>query len=203
MSDPIAQLLARTDVTPSSPPAPADIDAVARYLGGPLPDELVRLWRAADGVDLDPTDARLYGPTDVLLFIEEFSAIDEWVGPAFLPLLDHESNYAGICGGGPLAPRVLLFPHDGDRRLLYRDAGGFIRDLSPALDQHERPDGGYQMARDLADARALLAVPDHGPESDWPSRAKLLAIQLLDASCLEEWAALLETDHFVRRDVLA
>ena len=53
--------------------------------------------------------------------------------------------------------------------------------------------------RSQADQRAAPGADGHG----WDAREWNYAAQLLDASNLAEWGTLLETDHFVRRDVVA
>jgi hypothetical protein len=110
--------------------------------------------------------------------------------------------------GKPLAFRVAYLPHDDGSRLLYRDVDSFLQALIEALNgdepaclslhdtQGDYPPDAPRNQADQQAARALMATD--GPRNEWN-----YAAQLLDASNLAEWATLLETDHFVRRDVVA
>jgi hypothetical protein len=121
---------------------------------------------------------------------------------------DHQSNYLAAIVRKPLAFRVARLPHDDGGRLLYRDVDSFICALLEALDRDESADlsfhdtqGDYpadspRTRADQSAARALMATD--GARGEWT-----YAAQLLDASNLTEWASLLETDPFVRRDVVA
>lgn len=221
MDDRIQALFGRPDVRAEAPAYPDDIAAVARRLGAPLPQPLLDLWHAADGLELRSVDARLLGPTEILGVIENSWSVD-LAGPGWCPLLDDNgSNYIGVCVAGPLAPRVVAFWHDPDRRVVYRDLDGFLSALLALLDKaaasedcdpaelvfRETP-GDYEARaprtpEDHAAARSLMGATSADPKSDWPTVARLLAAQLLDASNLAEWATLLETGYVVRRDVIA
>src|SRR5687768_16782419 len=71
MSDVIDELLARPDVTTSDPAAGSDIHAVSGYFDGRIPELLLKLWRASDGVVLEPLNAHLLGPSDVSQFLAD------------------------------------------------------------------------------------------------------------------------------------
>jgi len=176
---------------------------------GCCPRRSSKLWGATDGVALESLDAHILGPTEVILLIDDGAWPERLVGQGFLPVLDdHRSNYIAVILRGPLASRVAHLPHDDGGRLLYHDVDSFIRALLVALDQGESADlffhdtqGDYpaDAPRNVADqsaARALMATD--GARDEWH-----YAAQLLDASNLADWATLLETDHFVRRDVVA
>jgi len=108
----------------------------------------------------------------------------------------------------PLAFRVAHVPHDDGSRLVYRELEGCARALLEALAAGESADmffhdtdGDYaadapRTPTDQQAARSLLATD--GEHEEWN-----YATQLLDESNLEGWSRLLETDHFVRRDVVA
>ena len=192
-----------------SEPAPrAYVDDLADRFGAVLPASLIKLWDVTDGVALESLDAHILGPTEVILLIDEQGWPGELVDEGFLPVLDaHQSNYLAVNVRGPLAFRVAHLYHFAEGRILYLDVDSFIRALLDALDQDESADlffydtpGDYpadspRTREDQSAARALMATD--GARYEWN-----FAAQLLDASNLTEWATLLETDHFVRRDVV-
>lgn len=209
MSEAVDRLLARDDVAATAPAPRAYVDDLVERFGGALPPPLLELWGASDGVALESLDAHILGPTEVILRIDE----GEWPGglasQGFLPVLDdHQSNPLAAIVRGPLAYRVAHLHHYAGGRLLYRDVDSFLRALSEALDRDESaglffhdtqgdyPADSPRTRADQSAARALMATD--GARDEWN-----YAAQLLDASNLAEWATLLETDHFVRRDVVA
>jgi hypothetical protein len=209
VSDAADRLLARSDVAVAAPAPQAYVDDLVERFGGMLPPSLLELWGASDGVALESLDAHILGPTEMILLIDE----QEWPGvlvdEGFLPVLDaHQSNYLAVNVRGPLAYRVAHLYHFDEGRILYRDVDSFLRALLEALDQDESADlffydtkGDYpadspRTRADQSAARALMATD--GASYEWN-----FAAQLLDASNITEWATLLETDHFVRRDVVA
>jgi hypothetical protein len=207
--DAVDQLLARNDVGVGEPAPRAYVEDLVERFGAELPPPLIELWGATDGVALESLDAHILGPTEVILLIDEHAWPQGLVGQGFLPVLDdHQSNYLAVIVREPLAFRVAHLPHDDGSRLLYRDVDSFIRALLEALDQGESADLFFHDARgdyppdaprnraDQSAARVLMAT--NGARAEWN-----YAAQLLDASNLAEWATLLETDHFVRRDVRA
>lgn len=85
---------------------------------------------------------------------------------------------------------------------------GFAKGLLVALEAGTTADLFFRKAqgdygsegprtKDDQDAARLLMATD-GKHEEWN-----YAVQLLEESNLDEWARLLETDHFVRRDALA
>ena len=209
MSDAVDRLLARNDVAVAAHAPRAYVDDLAERFGGVLPSSLLELWGATDGVALESLDAHILGPTEVILLIDEQEWPGELVDEGFLPVLDaHQSNYLAVNVREPLAYRVAHLYHFAEGRLLYRDVDSFLRALLESLDQDESADlffydtqGDYpadspRTRADQSAARALMATD--GASYEWN-----FAAQLLDASNLTEWATLLETDHFVRRDVVA
>lgn len=209
MGDVIDELLGRDDVTTSDPASRADINAAARQLDAPLPESLVKLWRASDGITIDPLDAHVPGPTEVVQLLADDAWDQQLVERGLVPVLDdHQSNYLAVCVRDPLAFRVLHLPHDDGARVLYRDFESCIEALIRAADAGETADlflfeseGDYppdepRPEEDQEAAKVLLAAKNE--RGEWNHAARLL-----DASNLEEWARLLETDHFVRRDVRA
>jgi hypothetical protein len=185
------------------------VDELAERFGGKLHPSLLELWSASDGVALESLDAHILGPTEVMRLIDEGAWPEGLVAQGFLPMLDdHQSNYLAAIVRGPLAFRVAHLTHDDGGRLLYHDVDSFIRALLEVLEQDESADlffhdtqGDYpadspRTRADQSAARALMATD--GARDEWN-----YAAQLLDASNLTAWTTLLETDHFVRRDVVA
>jgi hypothetical protein len=209
VADALDQLLARGDVATGEPAPRAYVDDLAGRFGAVLPASLIELWCATDGVALDSLNAHILGPAEVILMVDEQVWPPGLVDQGFLPVLDdHQSNYLAVLVREPLAFRVAHLPHDDGSRLLYRDVDSFLRALLKALEQDESADlffhdtnGDYppdapRTRADQSAARAMMATG--GTRDEWN-----YAAQLLDASNLAEWATLLETDHFVRRDVVA
>ncbi len=209
MANAVDQLLARDDVATSEPAPRAYIDDLAGRFGAVQPASLIELWGATDGVNLDSLDAHILGPTEVILTIDEQAWPPGLVDQGFLPVLDdHQSNYLAVLVRGPLAFRVAYLPHDDGSRLLYRDVASLLQALIVALNgdelaclffhdtQGDYPPDAPRSQADQRAARALMATD--GTRDEWN-----YAAQLLDASNLAEWGTLLETDHFVRRDVVA
>ncbi len=207
MRDVIDELLAREDVTPTDPASRNDINAVGKEIDAPIPESLTKLWRVSDGVTLDSLDARIPGPAEVLQILTEDEWDNRWAQSGLLPVLDdNQSNYLGVFVRGARAFRVAHLPHDDGSRLLYRDFESCAAVLIEAAERGDTADvfffetkGDYppdapRPEEDQEAAKTLLAEPHQLDE--WNHAA-----QLLDASNLDEWARLLETDHFVRRDV--
>jgi hypothetical protein len=67
----IDELLARDDIGANDPASSSEIDAVSRHFDAPLPELLVKLWRASDGVTLRPIEAHLLGPSEVRLLLAD------------------------------------------------------------------------------------------------------------------------------------
>jgi hypothetical protein len=209
MDNVIDELLARDDVGTTEPASRSDMDAVSRYFDAAPPGLLVKLWRASDGVTLEGLGAHLLGPSEIRQLLADGAWSEELVERGFLPVLDdRESNYLAVIVRDPLAFRVAHVPHDDGSRLLYRDFESCVADLLRATDRGESAD------LYLHDADGDYAPDAPRPEEDQEAARELMrtagereewnyAAQLLDASNLREWARLLETDHFVRRDVLA
>jgi hypothetical protein len=190
------------------PTALAKIDRLVERYKAAFPESLVKLWRATDGVALGPFNAHIPGPSEITGFLDGPWG-GELVERGFVPVLDdHESNYLGVIVRPPLAFRVAHLPHDDASRLVYRDFIGFLTALIEAFDAGESVDcfvhdaqGDYapdapRPQTDQDTARALMATD--GTSGEWN-----YAGQLLDASNLAEWARLLETEHFVRRNIVA
>jgi hypothetical protein len=207
MPDLIDELLTRDDVIAAEPPDSAAIEAALSRVRSRIPELLLKLWRAADGVQLDSIDAELVS-------LEAALEMAPVMGPeelGFLPLLDtHQSNYVGVMIREPLAPRVGYMPHDDGPEgmmLRYRDVDRFLQALMTALDRGKNADlyfyneeGDYPLdgprtAADRESARALLSTDGTHGEWNW-------AIGLLDATNVPEWKRLLETPREVRCDVL-
>jgi hypothetical protein len=208
MADSINELITRDDVDRNDPASVADIEAVADLFGTGLPEPMLRVWRATDGIVLTEIDAHILGPSESLEIAREDVLNMGLVDRGLLPLLDdHQSNYLMLNLSAPLAFRVSYVPHDDGSRLIFRDLFSCAKHLLGMMDREESADGLYDTPgdyeadapRDMADqmsARALLTTGGEHEECNY-------AAQLLDASNLDEWQQLLETDHFVRRDVRA
>lgn len=203
----IESLLAADGVDASGPANPGALAEVAALFKTALPESLANLWRAANGAALNPVDADLLSCEQVMEFSRKPEAGPAWVSLGMLPLFhDRQSNYLALAMSGPLAHRVLHVPHDDGPRLLFAglesclDAVAACAGSGESLDifLHET-DGDYspdarRPERDQQAARALLLTD--GKNHEWN-----FATQLLDETNLEEFARLLETEHFVRRDV--
>ena len=208
MPDFLDQLLDRDDVVRGEPSSPSVTDVLATRFGARFPDSLLRIWRTGS-LAFETLDAHIPGPSEILQLIEDGTWAGQLLTRGFVPVLDdHQSNYLVAIVHPLLAYRVAHLPHDDGSRLLYRDLNAFAKGLLDALDAGEFADmffhetqGDYpaDAPRPVSDqdaARALMATD--GSQEEWN-----YAAQLFDASNLPEWAKLLETDHFVRRDVVA
>jgi hypothetical protein len=204
MSDLIEALLAREGVVKGEPSSRADIESIVSAFGVPMPDTLVKLWLASDGVALEGLDADLFGPTKIREYLG-YGTCTYWLEQGFVPLLDdHGSNPLVVAVKEPLAYRVIYQPHDGDMKIMYRTLESWLADLGRVMatfdsaDTYLResygdyPPDGPRTEDDRQAARVLLRTD--GEHDEWK-----FAINLLDDSNLEEWKALLETQHFVRR----
>lgn len=208
MSNVVEELLARDAVTTSDPSSQADIDAVSRRFAAPIPESLIQLWKRSDGIALEALDCHVPGPSEVLQIVEVNGWFD-FSQRGLLPILDdHQSNVLAVFLQGPRAFRVALIPHDDGSRLIYRDVESCFRSLA-LIDAKDEDDsascyfheaqGDYppdqpRSKEDQEAAKALIAGPHDLDE--WNH-----AVQLLDAENIPEWRSLLETDHFIRRDV--
>jgi hypothetical protein len=195
-------LLGAHGAVAGSPAEPGVIAEVAALFRSELPQDLVDVWGVSNGLALDPIGADLLSSEQVLEFSRE--------GPAgLLPLFtDRQSNYLALAMDGLRAPRVIHIPHDDGPRLLFNGTESCVDALLACLESGESLDlflsethGDYgpdtrRSERDQQAARALLLTD--GENNEWN-----FATQLLDETNLAEFARLLETDHFVRRDVRA
>lgn len=146
----------------------------------------------------------------------------------WLLLLDmNSSDYVVMAIREPLTPRLVWMPHDDGPGLLYRQLDGMLADLLRMLnnsnnqkdsttDEFEEDEeaicdadsffnssnaGDYALSskvqrtkEDHVAARKFLSTPHQHYEWNF-------AAQLLDETTLAEWEKLLDTDHFIRRDV--
>jgi hypothetical protein len=204
----VDQLLQHPDVVHGDPASRSTIDALAMKYGAKFPEPLLKIWSAGD-LTLETLDAHILGADEVLRLVEKEHWPRALTARGFVPLLnDHQANYLAVLVREPLAFRVAHVPHDDGSRLVYRELEGCARALLEALAAGESADmffhdtdGDYtadapRTPTDQQAARLLLATD--GEHGEWN-----YATQLLDESNLEGWARLLETDHFVRRDVVA
>ena len=202
------ELLAIEGVRAAVPAPATHVSEVARRVGVSLPEPLVQLWRRTNGLALEPIDAHLLGPGEVLSVMGG-AGWHDFLAQGCVPMLDdHQSNYCAVVVKPPLAPRVAHVPHDDEARLLYSDVDSCLRSIVNALRRGQKLDlmlydthgdfapAGPRSPEDQIAARALLATD--GKHGEWNHAARLLA-----ASDIDEFTRLLETDHFVRRDVLA
>jgi len=198
----LRSLLGIAGAVSGSPAEPQAIADVAKLFKVALPQDLLDVWGVSNGLALDTIDADLLSCEQVVEFSRE--------GPAgLLPLFhDRQSNYLALAMDEPRAPRVLHIPHDDGPRLLFNGTGSCVDALLACMESGEsldiflsETDGDYgpdvrRSERDQQAARALLLTD--GKDNEWN-----FATQLLDETNLAEFARLLETDHFVRRDVRA
>jgi hypothetical protein len=212
---PAQKLLSRPDVKKMGKPAAKDLNALRRRCNVPLPGAIEELWEASDGLLLPTIDAELLGPAAVLALMdmadpESTSGRDLWIAL----LDDHQSDYMVTPLRGPVCPRVVHASHDGfGVRPRYYSVDSFLHGLIDLLDlASKEPDSitanGYfgdewcefapdrpRSVEDRAAAKEILEAPN--VDDSW-----VMAVYLLDASDLDVWKQLLETDHFVRRSVL-
>ncbi len=185
------------------------LDAIAARYGAELPMELLQLCEAGQRIEIDALNAEFHRPNAILEGLQPGGWCDIPHSHGWLPVLDdRESNCMVLALRGPLARRVIWMPHDDGPSLKYRDLNSFAAGLLAAIQSNEQaclffPDtfGDYAPAgprtiADRADARLLLAAPHR--QNEWN-----FAMQLLGAEDLDEWARLLETEHFIRRDARA
>jgi len=204
----VDQLLQHPDVVHGDPASRSTIDALAVKYGATFPEPLLKIWSAGD-LTLETLDAHILGADEVLRLVEKEHWPRALTARGFVPLLnDHQANYLAVLVREPLAFRVAHVPHDDGSRLVYRELESCARALLEALSDGESADmffhdtdGDYtadapRTPADQQAARLLLATD--GEHEEWN-----YATQLLDEGNLEGWARLLETDHFVRRDVVA
>ena len=206
MSDSIDKLLTHPQVAKGGPASESAISEILERFGGVLPTPLLKLWRAGEGVHLDTLHAHIPGPTEVIEILD----CGMWnilFKRGCIPLLyDHESNFLALFAHPPLAFRIAYVPHDDGSRLIYRNLTSFADALLGLLDSGGSADDFYKAAGDyppatsrpIEDQQAAIALmKTDGENEEWN-----YAAQLLDASNLEQWETLIETDHFVRRDVI-
>ena len=208
MADFVEQFLKHADVVRGDAAAASTIEALAARYRATFPEPLLRIWGAGD-LWLETLDAHVPGANEILQLVEKGGWPAELLARGLVPVLnDHQSNYLAVMVRSPLAFRVVHVPHDNGTRMLYRDLDGFAKGMLEALGagksadvflhatQGDYPPGGTRPQGDQDAARILLASDGSGEEWNY-------AAQLLDEGNLYEWARLLETEHFVRRDVLA
>lgn len=204
MEDVIRILFSQHGVKFHSPATESDVKGLEDWYEAKLPLLLRRLWNEADGLTLKTLDAHILGVLEVTQLAKSYMWFFE---RGFVPILDmHSSDYLVLAVREPLAYRVIHFSHDGDGcRLLYRNLESCILGLVDAMEQGKLADlyyydilGDYppdakRTTEDQECAHKLLA--SNGENEEWN-----LATQLLDETNLNEWAKLLQTDYFVRRD---
>jgi hypothetical protein len=203
--------LGHADVESHEPAEAADVRAVGRQFDGELPAALMELWRRSDGLEMGTVGASVLGPAEVVRTLAEYDDAFDLAGRGLLPVVDGmDGDLIAAFVEGPLAPRVVFVPHDdaGAARLIYRDVAGLFRSLVVLLEMgveagsfYHDAEGDYaadgaRSPADRAAARVLLA--SDGEAGEWN-----LAAQLLDPADVDDFARLLETDHFVRRDAVA
>jgi hypothetical protein len=184
------------------------IAAVAERFGGEVPEGVAQVWRASDGLTFGQFEGELLGASAVLEMLERQQWPKEFSSRGLLPVIsDGQSNHVVAHVRKPLMPRLSYLPKDDGPSLVYRGVESLLADLLRGFESGDTADvflaeitGDYEhdalrTPQDLADAKALLEAGD-----DESLRG---AITLLDAMCLAEWARLLETGHFVRREAKA
>lgn len=207
--DPLTQLLSLDGVRAAAPASEETLVEISRALGASLPDVIVRLWRTTDGLALEPLDAHILGAREALGLITETDWRNALTPRGFLPIVDdHQANYCAVVVKEPLACRVAHVPHDDATRLLYRDFDACVGAIIDGMNGDEsldgllyRTDGDFDpdTPRSIEDQRAARAlIATDGGHEEWN-----YAAQLLDATNVAEFAVLLETGHFVRREVRA
>lgn len=201
----IEELMTHEGVRGAHPLPVSEILDISAQFDCSLPDSLLALWSKTDGLELNQLDARILGTKEAF----ELGKDTGWLSEGLLPIIDdHRSNYCLIAFEDPLAARILHRPHDGDSRILYIDFENCLQavlncihtdqDLDLMLSETDGDFGpnAYRSSADRLAAKALMRTD--GKQNEWN-----LAAQLLSPEDIEEFRTLLETDHFIRRDVLA
>lgn len=202
-------LLEQEGVIVGAPATRADIDAVCEKFAAPMPELLLQLWRRSAGLQLDALDAHIPGPAEVLQVVAEDAYDHGLLKQGLVPILDdHQSNLLAVVVRDPLAFRVIHVPHDDGTRLIYRDMETYLSELVRVLTQGNATADSYfynaegeygpDAPRPIEDQQVAKVLMSSGEDEEWN-----YAVQLLDATNLDEWARVLETDHVVRRDARA
>jgi len=212
MSEMLQKLLAHPSTAVRAPGSEADFQKLATHFRAPLPSALLDFWRLSDGLDLRVHDGHILGAAELVGMAQPDSDMADWLeifdDKGLVPLLDdHQSNYLMLAVRGPLAPRVLHVPHDDGPRVVYRTLDECFAAIVDLLNQEETAEiyfdeavGSYgpTAPRDDADQQsAEQLLQTESKNLEWN-----LAVQLLDESNVDAWSRLLETNDFVRRDVL-
>ena len=211
MSPVISQLAQHPGVVITGTASPAAVVELERKFGVPMPDDLRQLWSLGVKFELRGLRASLLGPEDVLrlTMAQGFNFGEMILSRGFLPVFDnHHSDYLVILLRGPAAFRVAMLPHDDGSYLRFRSFQSLGSKLLQAMESeaaadeflYERRTGDYadnapRTGEDDIAGKALLATD--GRNEEWNHAAQLLAPDSID-----EWRRLLDTEHFVRQDVL-
>jgi hypothetical protein len=200
-------LLQRDDVMLRMPAANALIDKIATRYDIELPRALRSFWKQSDGLETSRFfHGHILGATEIDELLHQGDLMRGFVRAGFVPIFhDHESNYLMLIVKRPMSPRIAYVPHDDGSQLLYANLDSMAIAISDAMDSGKSADvfygipgdyrqNGLRTEDDHAAARVLLKTD--GEDGEWN-----FASQLLDESNLVEWAQLLETNHFIRRDV--
>jgi hypothetical protein len=209
MADIIDQLLSHNSIVKNDPAPQSEIDAVVHCFELPLPESLLKLWRASAGLTISRLRVDLLRPAEVWELVGGSPGIEAWRAIGYLPVFyDRQSNYLTMVAKRPLAFRLAYVPHDDGSRLVYSNFDSCLSNLLRVVDddcdshaffagiQGDYPPDGSRSREDQEAGRDLLCTPNLYGEWNY-------AVQLLDSGNLKEWGRLLETDHFVRRDVRA
>lgn len=206
MDDVVDRLLAHVSAEKSA--LQSDIVALERSCNAPIPKALERLWQISDGAPLDALRARILGPKEILNLLADDPWEKMFKARALLPFLDdNESNYLAVSMRSPLSFRVLHLPHDDGSRLLYKSIESCFDALLAAMESGDTADIFIHETAGDYPAEGPRSLEDQNAAKSLLNKAHVLdewnhAIQLLDASNLDEFAKVLETDHFIRRDAL-
>lgn len=207
MREALDRILKNPTVQTRPPCDLADLARLTAQISAPVPDGLAKFWRSSNGAIFSAHDAKILATHEVseLLHIDGFGT---WLlDSGFLPFLyDEESNYIALAFKTPLEPRLIYVLHDDSPKVLYRNTESFFEGCNNLLLSADfaglyfhMSDGDFgpdavRTNNDLAAGKQLMQSAE-----DWHIA---MAVQLLDATCTEEWNSLLNGDRFARQDAL-
>lgn len=197
----LAELVERNGLMGNPPAEDWEIDDAAAIFDHRTPPAIEELWAIHDGTDVNEEPGHFLAPWEVSQICGEGGVLE---GLTAVPIYS-DYHLVAVETTGPLAGYCIFLPHDDGPSVLYRSLESFAVDFDRATKQGDGywsevagGDFGDDVSRtpgDRAAAAELLALPHK--EVEWN-----FAAQLFDDSDIDAFRTLLETDHFVRRDVV-
>src|SRR5262249_29880677 len=140
----------------------SSLAAVAEAFGAPLPDAMVRLWSAADGLVIEAAEVQIMSTSAVMKLLPPRPLVADWCGLGWLPFID-DNTFDYICHPleAPLWPRMIEVPHGDGPRLIYRDLDSALAALLACARSGRRYDlYRHEVAGDYDDANAARSAQD-------------------------------------------